>query len=223
MWKADCAACRSPAPTGQARRTAQPRVEAVAPGRGVEPAVAGGEVVAARRSAPRPGRRSGTAGAGGHGRGGGARQVEPLAERERAAVRNEEPEPGMDEQADRRVPGLAAPPRPGGERLPGRPAERKQRRPRRPRRRARRSPAPTSGPAGRRPPSPVLGAGPEPIPEPRPVGPEQHQRAAARRRAVVAAGMEGAERASPSRRARAAIATRPGTLSRGSACRRRGR
>ena len=108
MWKADCASGPQPGPdrAGAAHRAAA--AEAVAPGRGVEKAVAGGDVVAAAARARRPGRRSRQGAAQpSQGRAAGRRQRQPAAEGERAAVGDEEAEPGVDQQADRRAPGLA--------------------------------------------------------------------------------------------------------------------
>ena len=107
----------------------------------------------------------------------------------------------MHQEPDRRLPGLAAPPRPGGEGLPGRPAEREERLPAEGRGERRRSPARTSGSSGSARAVAVLRARPEERPEAGPVGTEEHQRAAARRRAVVRAGMERAERRQPVRAA----------------------
>ena len=104
MWKADWASGRKPRPTGQARRTAQPRVEAVATGLGVEKAVAGGEVIGT--TGKRPDRAGGEAGrgagvAGPPGRGG---KGEPRRKREGAAIGDEKAGAGVDEEAHGRLP-----------------------------------------------------------------------------------------------------------------------
>ena len=110
------AAGRSRALTGQARRTAQPCVQAVRARGRVEEGVAGGDVVARPASARRPGRRvrqgwsaqvsQGAARARGRSRRCGQRQ--------RAAIGHHQPRPVMHQQRHRRRPGPAAAAAPSG-------------------------------------------------------------------------------------------------------------